>query len=100
MQVEYAVTFMISMILIPMIIVLWMGKGAFLIAGYNTSSKEERECYDERKLCRCVAIVLLIAEICMILQALHLINTIIFLAIILPTTVIGLIYGNTKCKKG
>jgi len=29
-----------------------MGKGSFLIAGYNTASKQEKEKYDEKKLCR------------------------------------------------
>jgi preprotein translocase subunit SecG len=28
------------------------GKGAFLIAGYNTSSKAEKQKYDEKALCR------------------------------------------------
>lgn len=28
------------------------GKGAFLIAGYNTAGKAEKETYDERALCR------------------------------------------------
>ena len=28
------------------------GKGAFLIAGYNTASKAEKEKYDEKALCR------------------------------------------------
>ncbi|MDO4501128.1 MAG: DUF3784 domain-containing protein [Erysipelotrichaceae bacterium] len=31
-------------------IILLSGKGAVLIAGYNTSSKDKREKYDERKL--------------------------------------------------
>lgn len=35
-------------------VVLLMGKGSFLIAGYNTSSKEEKQEYDEKKLCRVV----------------------------------------------
>lgn len=29
-------------------VVLLMGKGSFLIAGYNTSSKEEKQEYDEK----------------------------------------------------
>lgn len=33
-------------------IILLLGKGAFLIAGYNTASKAERAMYDEKKLCR------------------------------------------------
>ena len=28
------------------------GKGAFLIAGYNTASRAEKEKYDEKALCR------------------------------------------------
>lgn len=35
-------------------VVLLMGKGSFLIAGYNTSSKEEKEKYNEKRLCRVV----------------------------------------------
>ena len=30
---------------------LLSGRGSFLIAGYNTSSKEEKAKYDEKKLC-------------------------------------------------
>lgn len=29
-----------------------LGKGAFLIAGYNTAPKREKEKYDEKALCR------------------------------------------------
>ncbi len=35
-----------------MSIVLFTGRGANLIAGYNTASKEEKSKYDEKKLCR------------------------------------------------
>ncbi|MBS6679687.1 MAG: DUF3784 domain-containing protein, partial [Clostridiales bacterium] len=31
---------------------LLMGKGAFLIAGYNTASEKEKRKYNEKKLCR------------------------------------------------
>jgi drug/metabolite transporter (DMT)-like permease len=33
-------------------IILLMGAGSFLIAGYNTASKEEKRKYDAKKLCR------------------------------------------------
>lgn len=33
-------------------IVLLSGRGAWLIAGYNTAPKEKKERYDEKKLCR------------------------------------------------
>lgn len=35
-------------------IILFFGKGAFLIAGYNTASKAEKAMYDEKKLCKVV----------------------------------------------
>ena len=39
-------------ILALMSIVLLTGRGAGLIAGYNTASKSEKSKYDEKKLCR------------------------------------------------
>ena len=45
----------IFLVLVILGILLWCGKGAWLIAGYNTSSKAERAQYDEKALCRFVA---------------------------------------------
>ena len=41
-------------------IVFFMGKGSFLIAGYNTSSKKVKARYDEKKICLFVGIAMLI----------------------------------------
>lgn len=41
----------ITVIFLIMTILLLSGKGAFLIAGYNTSSPTEKLKYDEKKLC-------------------------------------------------
>ena len=51
-------------------ILLWNGKGAFLIAGYNTSSKEEQSKYNEKALCRFVAKLMFFRAVCMLLFAL------------------------------
>ncbi|WP_273477336.1 DUF3784 domain-containing protein [Faecalicoccus acidiformans] len=40
-------------------LVFFMGKGSFLIAGYNTSGKAEKAKYDEKRLCRFVGIATL-----------------------------------------
>ena len=51
-----------AIIIIPMVImslVLLSGRGAFLIAGYNTKSKAERAKYDEAALCRFMGKLLL-----------------------------------------
>jgi hypothetical protein len=52
----------ISISVVPMVILavfLFHGKGAFLIAGYNTMSSAERETYNERALCRFVGWLLI-----------------------------------------
>ena len=40
-------------------IILLMGRGSFLIAGYNTMPKEEKEKYDTTALCKFVGKILL-----------------------------------------
>ena len=45
----------IALVLVILGLILWRGKGSWLIAGYNTSSKAEKEKYDEKALCRFVA---------------------------------------------
>ena len=35
-------------------VILLLGKGGWLIAGYNTASKEKKAMFDEKKLCRVV----------------------------------------------
>ncbi|TDM07004.1 DUF3784 domain-containing protein [Macrococcus lamae] len=46
------VLIIILFILIPLAVMFSMGKGAMLIAGYNTMSKDQQSQYDEKKLCQ------------------------------------------------
>ena len=47
-------------LLIIVIAVFWLlGRGAFLLAGYNTMSKEEKEKYDEKSLCKFMGKIIL-----------------------------------------
>ena len=57
-------------VIAPMVVAalfLLNGKGAFLIAGYNTLSKEEKAKYDEKALCRFTGRLLLIVSFCALL---------------------------------
>ena len=45
-------------------LVLLSGRGAWLIAGYNTMSREEKAKYDEKALCRRVGALLLAITAC------------------------------------
>ncbi len=63
------------MIVVPFIIglfvllgiILSMGKGAFLIAGFNTLSKEEKEAYDVISLCKFMGKVMFMIAFCITL---------------------------------
>ena len=54
--IMFAVLTVLSLILIS-------GRGGILLAGYNTLSKEEKEKYDKKKLCRNAGYELLIVDI-------------------------------------
>ena len=41
------------------------GKGTWMIAGYNTMSKEEKEKHDIKKISRAVGILLLVVDVIM-----------------------------------
>ena len=80
-------------------IVLWNGKGSWLIAGYNTSSKYEKSKYDEKALCRFVAKLMFFCAFCMVLSALAPLigEWLIFVStgIMLVGIIGGVIYANT-----
>ena len=48
------VIWVVGIVLAIFSIILLTGHGANLIAGYNTASKEEKDKYDAKKLCRVI----------------------------------------------
>ena len=104
MTTEQIASFLMSSIfVVPVIIigiVLCCGKGAFLIAGYNTSSPEERATYNEKALCRAVGVLVLVivgsVELLMLGMILDMTALVwgggILMAV---STVFGVIYINT-----
>lgn len=77
-----------------------LGKGAWLIAGYNTSSAEEKARYDEKALCKFMGKLMFLLAACwtpMLLSALlenpalHWIG----LALFFTASIGGVIYANT-----
>ena len=51
-------------------IILLSGHGSWFISGYNMASKEEKEKYDEKKLCRTTGIGMSIIAILILIKAL------------------------------
>lgn len=62
----------LALLLLILSIFLFCGKGAWLIAGYNTASEEEKAQYDTKKLCRGGGAFLLVCGVLVGLMALFL----------------------------
>ena len=91
-----------SILFIVLAIILLMGKGDKLIAGYNTASEKERKTVDIKRLRIVVAILMVITAVfCAIMplvgnnKSSQLAAAGIFIAI----TIIGVIFANTWAKK-
>ena len=65
-----AVPISIIVLFIVLGIILSMGKGASLIAGYNTASEAEKARIDEKKLCKLVGRLMFVLAGCLTLLAL------------------------------
>ena len=105
MNAEQIASFLVcSIFSVPVIffaIILCHGKGADMIAGFNTASPEERAKWDETALCRAVGILLFVMVGCIELLFLGAILDIAALKwsggiLLAASTVFGLIYINTS----
>lgn len=84
-------------------IVFSCGKGSFLIAGYNTSSPEEKVKYDEKALCKAMGLLMFAFAACTGVMALsdvfdHIAFLWIGFALLIIVAISGVIYINTSKK--
>ena len=102
----FLVFFGISALLFLLGVLLARGKGAWLIAGYNTMSEAEKATWDEAALCRCMSRLLYVLASCWLipsfgamLKSVPLIcgGTVIFIA----ATLGGVVWLNTgnRCRR-
>ena len=83
---------------------LLSGHGSWFISGYNTASKEEKEKYDEKKLCRTMGIGMSVIAILILIMGLFeniLPAFFVYIAwgIIVVDVVVIIILENILCKK-
>lgn len=95
------VVVLITILFIILGVVFSLGKGSFLIAGYNTSSKEEKAKYDEKALCKFMGKSMFVFAFSIFLFGLSdlIKQPIIFVIgviLLLATVIFILIYVNTK----
>lgn len=63
------ITLVIALIFLVLSIVLFCGKGGWLIAGYNTMDDKEKQKYDEKKLCKAAGFVCLVCSIMLLVMS-------------------------------
>jgi len=98
------ILYLVSALFIAIAITLISGHGSWLIAGYNTASKAEKEKYNERKLCRVMGIGMGLIAILLTITSLfykQLPASFVYVlaSFIVLDTVLIIILGNTFCKK-
>lgn len=91
-----------SILFIVLAIILLMGKGDKLIAGYNTASEEERKKVDIKRLRIVIAILMVITAVfCAILPLIgnNKTSQLTAAGIFIAITLVGVIVANTWAKK-
>ena len=92
--ITLAITFLICVVLGVLVLI---GKGDFLISGYNTASAEERAQYNIRRLRLIVGGGTILISICVTICCL-LDNVKFLFTIIIPITIAILVLSNTWAK--
>lgn len=94
---EFAIFAILPIVLLP-------GHGSWLISGYNTSSKEEKAKYDEKKLCRTMGLGM--AVIAVLILVMGLIEDVlaasfiyVFIGIAVIDCIVIIIVSHTACRK-
>lgn len=96
MTVQFILLLIISLIVFVLAIIILTGKGDNLIAGYNTSTEEEKEKYNIKRVRICVGGMLLILTPIMLLFA---DNFVVLIAVVPPLSILSVILTNTWAKK-
>ena len=91
----------LAIILVVMAIVILAGKGDWMIAGYNTASKEEKETVNVKRLRLILGILLLSISPLLFMLRDHSDKTtgLIFAGIVIVLTIVAIILANTWAKK-
>ncbi len=94
------ITYLLAALFLLLALVIFLGKGDCLIAGYNTASEKERMKYDIKRLRLIVSLILLLSA-GFVLALLYIPPALI--GIVTPgfvfVTLIGVVLANTWAKK-
>ena len=98
MWVVFAIMALISVLLL-------FGRGSWLIAGYNTASKEEKDKYNQKKLCRVIGVGMSVITIMILIMTiwqdvLPASFATVFGVVTLVDCVVMIVMASTVCRRG
>ena len=96
MAAQFILLLIISLIVLVFAIIILTGKGDNLIAGYNTSTEEDKEKYNIKRVRICIGGMLLILSPIMLMFA---DNFVLLIAVVPPLSILSIILANTWAKK-
>lgn len=91
----------VGLIFVCLAIIFLFGKGAFLIAGYNTLPKNKKDRFDEKKLLRFIGLITLIIGLLTPLVAIGGIYKLswliwLYVIVVVGLSIFAIVYSNTK----
>ena len=98
------IMWVVAGIFVILTIVFLSGHGSGLIAGYNTATKEEKEKYDEKKLCQVMGFGMAVISVCIIVMGafesvLPASFVYVFLGVVIVDIIAIIVLSNTVCRK-
>jgi len=88
-----------------MSVLLLLGRGSWLIAGYNTASKEDKDKYNQKKLCKVIGVGMSVITILILImtiwqEVLPASFATVFGVVTLVDCVVMIVMANAICRRG
>jgi archaellum biogenesis protein FlaJ (TadC family) len=96
---ESFIIYPLAALFLVLALVVYFGKGDWLIAGYNTASEKERAQYNIKRLRLIIALLLLLSVVFVVVLLHFPYISIIATPIFVVITLIGVVLANTWAKK-
>lgn len=98
------IVWVMFVILAVLSVILISGHGSCLIAGYNTASKEEKEKYNRKRLCRVIGIGLSVISVLLLIMGLFedvlpASFAYVSIGIVIVDCLLIIMVGTVSCKK-
>ena len=96
---ESFIIYPLAVLFLVLALVVYFGKGDWLIAGYNTASEKEREQYNIKRLRLIITLLMLLSAVFVVVLLYFPSISIVATPIFVILTLIGVVLANTWAKK-